>query len=140
MRGLKSLTAEGIANRLTDYGFHAPTLSWPVAGTPIVEPTESEPQYELGRFCDVMISIHAELTALNTGTDDSKNNSLKSFPNNVDQITGDAWNRPYTHEAMAFPVKSLHDDKSWPHVARMDDVFGDRNAAYLSVRLDIFRN
>ena len=127
LRAFHSVTAEDVAKRLMDYGFHAPTLSWPVAGTLMVEPTESESKYELDRFCDAMISIHAEMTAVETGAADAKNNLLKNAPHTADQIAGDNWNRPYTREAAAFPAKSLHDYKFWPHVARVDNVFGDRN-------------
>jgi glycine dehydrogenase len=127
LRAFKGTTAEDVAKRLMDYGFHAPTLSWPVAGTLMVEPTESESQYELDRFCDAMISIHAEMTAVETGAADAKNNLLKNAPHTADQIASDAWNRPYTREAAAFPTKSLHDYKFWPHVGRVDNVFGDRN-------------
>jgi len=127
LRAFKGTTAEDVAKRLMDYGFHAPTLSWPVAGTLMVEPTESESQYELDRFCDAMISIHAEMTAVETGAADAKNNLLKNAPHTADQIVSDNWNRPYTREAAAFPAKSLHDYKFWPHVARVDNVFGDRN-------------
>ncbi len=124
---VKIITAEDVAKRLMDYGFHAPTLSWPVAGTLMVEPTESESKYELDRFCDAMISIHAEMTAVETGAADAKNNLLKNAPHTADQIASDNWNRPYTREAAAFPAKSLHDYKFWPHVGRVDNVFGDRN-------------
>ena len=110
-----------------DYGFHAPTLSWPVAGTLMVEPTESESKYELDRFCDAMISIHAEMTAIENGSADAKNNLLKNAPHTADQIASDTWNRPYGREQAAFPAKSLHDYKFWPHVSRVDNVFGDRN-------------
>ncbi len=127
LRAFKSVTAEDVAKRLMDYGFHAPTLSWPVAGTLMVEPTESESKYELDRFCDAMISIHAEMTAVETGAGDAKNNLLKNAPHTADQIASDAWNRPYTREAAAFPAQSLHDYKFWPHVGRVDNVFGDRN-------------
>ena len=127
LRAFKGTTAEDVAKRLMDYGFHAPTLSWPVAGTLMVEPTESESQYELDRFCDAMISIHAEMTAVETGAADAKNNLLKNAPHTADQIASDNWNRPYTREAAAFPAKSLHDYKFWPPVARVDNVFGDRN-------------
>ena len=127
LRAFKATTAEDVAKRLMDYGFHAPTLSWPVAGTLMVEPTESESQYELDRFCDAMISIHAEMTAVEAGAADAKNNLLKNAPHTADQIASDNWNRPYTREAAAFPAKSLHDYKFWPHVARVDNVFGDRN-------------
>ena len=127
LRAFKSVTAEDVAKRLMDYGFHAPTLSWPVAGTLMVEPTESESKYELDRFCDAMISIHAEMTAVENGAADAKNNLLKNAPHTADQIASDAWNRPYTREAAAFPAKSLHDYKFWPHAGRVDNVFGDRN-------------
>jgi glycine dehydrogenase len=127
LRAFHSVTAEDVAKRLMDYGFHAPTLSWPVAGTLMVEPTESESKYELDRFCDAMISIHAEMTAVETGAADAKNNLLKNAPHTADQIASDNWNRPYGREQAAFPAKDLHDYKFWPHVARVDNVFGDRN-------------
>ena len=126
LRAFHATTAEDVAKRLMDYGFHAPTLSWPVAGTLMVEPTESESKYELDRFCDAMISIHAEMTAIENGSTDAKNNLLKNAPHTADQIAGD-WNRPYAREQAAFPAKSLHDYKFWPHVSRVDNVFGDRN-------------
>ncbi len=127
LRAFHATTAEDVAKRLMDYGFHAPTLSWPVAGTLMVEPTESESKYELDRFCDAMISIHAEMTAIENGTTDAKNNLLKNAPHTADQIASDNWNRPYGREQAAFPAKSLHDYKFWPHVSRVDNVFGDRN-------------
>ncbi|MEJ0089446.1 MAG: aminomethyl-transferring glycine dehydrogenase [Limisphaerales bacterium] len=127
LRAFHKTTAEDVAKRLMDYGFHAPTLSWPVAGTLMVEPTESESKYELDRFCDAMISIHAEMTAIENGSADAKNNLLKNAPHTADQIASDNWNRPYTREAAAFPAKDLHDYKFWPHVSRVDNVFGDRN-------------
>ena len=127
LRAFHSVTAEDVAKRLMDYGFHAPTLSWPVAGTLMVEPTESESKYELDRFCDAMIAIHAEMTAVENGSVDAKNNLLKNAPHTADQIAGDNWSRPYSREQAAFPAKDLHDYKFWPHVSRVDNVFGDRN-------------
>ncbi len=127
LRAFHKTTAEDVAKRLMDYGFHAPTLSWPVAGTLMVEPTESESKFEMDRFCDAMISIHAEMTAIENGSADAKNNLLKNAPHTADQIASDNWNRPYTREAAAFPARSLHDYKFWPHVSRIDNVFGDRN-------------
>ena len=127
LRGFHATTAEDVAKRLMDYGFHAPTLSFPVAGTLMVEPTESESKYELDRFCDAMIAIHAEMTAVETGTADAKNNLLKNAPHTADQIASDNWNRPYSREQAAFPAKDLHEYKFWPHVSRVDNVFGDRN-------------
>ena len=133
-------TAEDVAKRLMDYGFHAPTLSWPVAGTLMVEPTESESKYELDRFCDAMISIHAEMTAIENGTADAKNNLLKNAPHTADQIASDNWNRPYTREQAAFPAKSLHDYKFWPHVSRVDNVFGDRNPVCSCVGMEAYQS
>jgi glycine dehydrogenase len=127
LRAFHKTTAEDVAKRLMDYGFHAPTLSWPVAGTLMVEPTESESKYELDRFCDAMISIHAEMTAIENGSADAKNNLLKNAPHTADQIASDNWNRPYGREQAAFPAKSLLEYKFWPHVSRVDNVFGDRN-------------
>jgi glycine dehydrogenase len=127
LRAFHSVTAEDVAKRLMDYGFHAPTLSFPVAGTLMVEPTESESKYELDRFCDAMISIHAEMTDVENGAADAKNNLLKNAPHTADQIASDNWNRPYSREQAAFPAKSLLDYKFWPHVSRVDNVFGDRN-------------
>jgi glycine dehydrogenase len=127
LRAFKSTTAEDVAKRLMDYGFHAPTLSWPVASTLMVEPTESEPKCELDRFCDAMIAIHAEMTAVETGAADAKNNVLKGAPHTADMIASEDWNRPYSREQAAFPVKSLREYKFWPAVGRVDNVFGDRN-------------
>jgi glycine dehydrogenase len=127
LRRFKSVTAEDVAKRLMDYGFHAPTLSWPVAGTLMVEPTESEPKSELDRFCDAMIAIHAEMTAIESGAADKQNNLLKNAPHPADVVAADNWDRPYLREAAAFPVKSVREYKFWPAVGRVDNVFGDRN-------------
>ena len=138
LRGFKATAAEDVAKRLMDYSFHAPTLSWPVAGTLMVEPTESEPKCELDRFCDAMIAIHGEMTAVETGKADKANNLLKGAPHTADQIAGE-WNRPYTREQAAFPVKSLVDYKFWPPVARVDNVFGDRNLVCSCVGMENYQ-
>jgi glycine dehydrogenase len=127
LRQFESVTAEDVAKRLMDYGFHAPTLSWPVAGTFMVEPTESESKVELDRFCDAMIAIHAEMTAIESGKMDKQNNLLKNAPHTVDMIASDSWNHPYSREQAAFPIKSLREYKFWPAVGRIDNVYGDRN-------------
>ena len=127
LRRFKSVTAEDVAKRLMDYGFHAPTLSWPVAGTLMVEPTESESKFELDRFCDAMIAIHGEMQAIESGAADKQNNLLKNAPHTADVVAADNWDRPYPRESAAFPVKSLRDYKFWPAVGRVDNVFGDRN-------------
>ncbi|MDH7503132.1 MAG: family 16 glycosylhydrolase, partial [Verrucomicrobiota bacterium] len=122
-----TVTAEDVAKRLMDYGFHAPTLSWPVSGTLMIEPTESESKDELDRFCDAMISIHREIMAIETGKVDAQNNLLKNAPHTADMIASADWNRPYTRMEAAFPVNGLLDYKFWPAVGRIDNVYGDRN-------------
>ena len=121
------IEVEDVAKRLMDYGFHAPTISWPVAGTMMVEPTESEPKHELDRFCDALISIHAEIEAIATGKTDRKNNVLKNAPHTARQIASDKWDRPYSREQAVFPAPWTREHKFWPTVARIDNVYGDRN-------------
>jgi glycine dehydrogenase len=121
------IEVEDVAKRLMDYGFHAPTISWPVAGTMMVEPTESESKDELDRFCDAMISIHAEMTAIANGTADKQNNLLKNAPHTTRQLAAEIWDHPYSREQAAFPAPWLRDHKFWPSVARIDNVYGDRN-------------
>ncbi len=139
LRQFKAVTAEDVAKRLMDYGFHAPTLSWPVAGTLMVEPTESESQAELDRFCDAMLAIHAEIQAVETGAADKANNPLKNAPHTADTIASDAWNRPYTREQAAFPRPWLKDHKFWPAVGRIDNVFGDRNPVCTCVGMEAYQ-
>ncbi len=118
---------EDVAKRLMDYGFHAPTVSWPVAGTMMVEPTESESKPELDRFCDAMISIHAEIKAIADGKADRQNNVLKNAPHTAQQVIADKWERPYSREQASFPAPWTREHKFWPAVARIDSVYGDRN-------------
>ncbi len=126
-RGFKLTTAEDVAKRLMDYGFHAPTLSWPVAGTLMVEPTESESKAEIDRFCDAMIAIHAEMTAVERGEADKADNPLKNAPHTARAVTAAAWPHCYSREQAAFPAPWLREFKFWPSVGRVDNVFGDRN-------------
>jgi glycine dehydrogenase len=121
------IEVEDVAKRLMDYGFHAPTVSWPVAGTMMIEPTESEPKSELDRLCDAMISIHAEMEAVAKGKIDPGNNMLKNAPHTARQIASENWDRPYTREQAAFPASWTREHKFWPAVARIDNVYGDRN-------------
>jgi glycine dehydrogenase len=121
------IEVEDVAKRLMDYGFHAPTVSWPVAGTMMIEPTESEPKHELDRFCDAMISINAEMEAIASGKQDQQNNVLKNSPHTARQIASDKWDRPYSREQAAFPAPWTREHKFWPAVARIDNVYGDRN-------------
>jgi glycine dehydrogenase len=121
------IEVEDVAKRLMDYGFHAPTVSWPVAGTMMIEPTESESKDELDRFCDAMISIHREIQAISNGKADRQNNLLKNAPHTTRQIASDKWDRPYSREQAAFPAPWTREHKFWPSVARIDNVYGDRN-------------
>jgi glycine cleavage system P protein (glycine dehydrogenase) len=118
---------EDVAKRLMDYGFHAPTVSFPVAGTMMIEPTESEAKAELDRFCDAMISIHAEIEAIASGKADRQNNVLKNAPHTAQQVIADKWDRPYPREQAAYPAPWTREFKFWPAVARIDSVYGDRN-------------
>ena len=127
LRKFKSVSVEDVAKRLMDYGFHAPTVSWPVAGTLMVEPTESESKEELDRFCEAMISIHGEMVAVENGQVDPRNNVLKNAPHTAEDVVFDKWDRPYTREQAAYPTPSTRQSKFWPPVGRIDNVFGDRN-------------
>ena len=115
-----------IAKRLMDFGFHAPTMSFPVPGTLMIEPTESESKEELDRFCDAMISIREEIRAIEQGKLPRDDNPLKNAPHTVDAVTKDEWKHPYTRELAAFPVSSLRARKFWPPVARVNAALGDR--------------
>ncbi|MGR3271199.1 aminomethyl-transferring glycine dehydrogenase [Thalassococcus profundi] len=120
------ITVEDIAKRLIDCGFHAPTMSWPVAGTLMVEPTESETKAELDRFCDAMLAIRAEIRAIEDGEMDRENNPLKNAPHTVEDLVSD-WDRPYSREQGCFPPGAFRVDKYWPPVNRVDNAYGDRN-------------
>ena len=116
-----------IAKRLIDYGFHAPTVAFPVAGTLMVEPTESESKEELDRFCDAMIAIREEIRSLEDGTADRENNVLINAPHTAAELCSDEWNHPYSRQTAAFPAAWLVENKFWPSVKRVDNAFGDRN-------------
>ena len=120
------ITVDDIAKRLMDNGFHAPTMSWPVPGTLMVEPTESETKAELDRFCDAMLSIRGEIDAVISGEMDAQNNPLKNAPHTVEDLVAD-WDRPYSREQACFPKGAFRVDKYWPPVGRVDNAFGDRN-------------
>jgi glycine dehydrogenase len=119
--------AEDVAKRLIDYGFHAPTMSFPVAGTIMIEPTESEDKAELDRFCDALLGIRAEIAAIEAGTADKKDNVLKHAPHTQQVICGNEWNLPYTRQEAAFPLPYVAANKFWPSVARVNNTHGDRN-------------
>ncbi len=118
---------EDVAKRLIDYGYHAPTMSFPVSGTLMIEPTESESKEELDRFCDALISIYGEIQEVINGTADKENNVLTNSPHTAEVVTSDSWDRPYSREKAAYPVAGLRMHKFWPYVGRVDNVHGDRN-------------
>ena len=126
-RGFRTITVDDVAKRLMDYGFHAPTISWPVPNTMMVEPTESESKQELDRFCEAMISIHAEIIEIESGRADPMNNLLKNAPHPAIILTTEIWDRPYSRERAVYPVPGLKEHKFWPAVGRVDNVHGDRN-------------
>ncbi|MFL1432296.1 glycine dehydrogenase (aminomethyl-transferring), partial [Nocardiopsis sp. frass1] len=121
------ISNEDVAKRLMDYGFHAPTMSFPVAGTLMVEPTESEDLAELERFIEAMIAIRAEIDKVAAGEWDAEDNPLKNAPHTAEEVTSDAWAHGYTRADAAYPVPSLRRDKYWPPVGRIDQAYGDRN-------------
>jgi glycine dehydrogenase len=130
LRHLKTATGidvEDVAKRLMDYGFHAPTVSFPVPGTMMIEPTESESKRELDRFCDAMISIRNEIDEVANGTADKTNNVLKGAPHPASMVTKTEWTKPYSREKAAYPAEWLKDHKFWPVVSRIDNVYGERN-------------
>ncbi|MFQ5526779.1 MAG: aminomethyl-transferring glycine dehydrogenase [Thermoanaerobaculia bacterium] len=130
VRGFKQtadVTVDDIAKRLMDYGFHAPTMSWPVAGTMMIEPTESESKAELDRFCDALVSIREEIREIEDGRAEPQDNLLKNAPHTAAEVTSDEWRHPYPRRRAAFPLAWLGERKFWPPVARIDNAFGDRN-------------
>ncbi len=129
-RGLKKeagIEVDDVAKRLMDFGFHAPTMSWPVPGTLMIEPTESESKAELDRFCAAMIAIREEVRAIATGAADPDDNPLRNAPHPVVDLAGDSWTHPYSREQAAFPLPSLREHKVWPAVSRIDNAAGDRH-------------
>lgn len=127
LKDSSGVTAEDVAKRLIDYGFHAPTLSFPVPGTLMVEPTESEPLVELDRFCDAMVAIREEIRKVEQGTWPREDNPLKAAPHTAAALLKHEWPHPYSREEAAYPVKSLRQQKYWSPVGRVDNVYGDRN-------------
>jgi glycine dehydrogenase len=133
------ISEEDIAKRLVDYGFHAPTMSFPVPGTLMVEPTESESLAEIDRFCDAMLAIHEEIAAVKNGSLDEKDNPLRNSPHTLEDITSEDWEHPYTREQAAYPVDSLRANKYWAPVNRVDNVYGDRNLYCACPAIDSYR-
>jgi len=129
-----------VAKRLIDYGFHAPTLSFPVAGTLMVEPTESEPLRELDRFCDAMIAIRSEIARVEQGRWPREDNPLKTAPHTTAALLKSDWPHAYSREEAAFPLKSLRQQKYWAPVGRVDNVYGDRNLFCSCVPLSAYED
>jgi glycine dehydrogenase len=127
LKEVSGISAEDIAKRLMDYGFHAPTMSFPVAGTLMVEPTESEGLAELDRFVDAMISIRKEIAQVERGERDKSDNVLKNAPHTAKMLLAEEWHHDYPRQQAAYPVESLRDSKYWPPVGRVDNAWGDRN-------------
>ncbi|HEY4607054.1 MAG TPA: aminomethyl-transferring glycine dehydrogenase subunit GcvPB, partial [Acidimicrobiia bacterium] len=138
MTKTSGITAEDVAKRLADYGFHAPTLSFPVAGTLMVEPTESETLEELDRFCEAMIAIHGEVARIESGEWDSEDNPLKNSPHPAEDVISDSWSHGYPREVASYPVATLRRDKYWPPVSRIDGPAGDRNLVCACPPLDAY--
>jgi len=126
-KATSGIQAVDIAKRLMDYGFHAPTMSWPVVGTLMVEPTESESKVEIDRFCDAMIAIRNEIRAIEDGAADTENNVLRNAPHTAREVGGDEWSHPYSRSQAGWPAQGPRDHKYWPPVGRIDDAYGDRN-------------
>ena len=133
-------SVDDIAKRLIDYGFHAPTMSFPVAGTLMIEPTESESKEELDRFCDAMISIRDEIRDIEEGRMDPEDNPLKNAPHTVDMVCADEWNHAYSREQAAYPLPSLRDNKYWSPVGRIDNVYGDTNVVCSCPPLSVYED
>ncbi len=132
------IEVEDVAKRLMDYGFHAPTVSWPVPGTIMIEPTESESQAEIDRFCEAMIAIRAEIAEIETGQADPDNNLLKNAPHPAAVVLADDWSYPYSRERAAYPAPWTRDSKFWPAVGRINNAYGDRNLVCACLPLDAY--
>lgn len=133
------ITVEDIAKRLMDYGFHAPTISWPVSGTMMIEPTESKSKQELDRFCTAMITIRQEIAAVEQGKVDRNNNLLKNAPHTHQMLISDNWPYSYSREQAGYPVSWLRDNKFWPAVGRIDNAFGDRNLVCSCLGIETYK-
>ena len=134
------ISAEDVAKRLIDYGFHAPTLSFPVAGTIMIEPTESESKAELDRFCDALLQIKQEIDEVARGEANAESNVLTNAPHTLEDLTVDEWNYPYTREKAAYPLPYLRQGyKFWAAVGRVDNAHGDRNLVCTCVPIEAYR-
>jgi hypothetical protein len=140
LKQTSGVEVEDVAKRLMDYGFHAPTVSFPVAGTLMVEPTESESKAELDRFIDAMIAIRAEIAKVEAGTWTRTDNPLKGAPHTAGMVTAEVWTRGYSRQTAAFPVEWIKERKFWPYVARINNVHGDRNLICTCPPIESYQN
>lgn len=140
LRKVADISVDDVAKRLMDYGFHAPTMSWPVIGTMMIEPTESESKAELDRFCDAMLSIRDEVTAIEAGNADKSDNVLKNAPHTAESLICGDWNHPYSREEAAYPAPWLKNSKFWVSVGRIDNAFGDRNLVCSCVGMEAYQD
>ena len=143
MRPLKQatgITEEDVAKRLMDFGFHAPTMSFPVAGTLMIEPTESESKLELDRFIDAMIQIRHEIAQVESGEIDAQNNPLRNAPHTIEDMLDANWDRPYSKEEAAYPGGIRTESKYWPSVNRIDNVYGDRNLFCACPAIEVYQD
>ena len=127
LKAATGVTEEDVAKRLQDYGFHSPTMSWPVSGTLMIEPTESEDTAEMDRFCDAMLSIRSEIDDVGSGRVSIDDSPLRNAPHTAQDVMSDGWDRPYSREVGAFPAPWVRTNKFWPSCGRVDNVYGDRN-------------
>jgi glycine dehydrogenase len=142
MRPLKAtsgITVDDIAKRLMDYGFHAPTMSFPVPGTLMIEPTESEPKEELDRFIEAMIQIRQEIAEIEKGQADREDNVLKNAPHPVERLLKDDWKHSYSREKAAYPLPWIRHRKFWPSVGRIDNAYGDKNLVCSCLPLEAYQ-
>jgi glycine dehydrogenase len=140
LKEASGVTEMDVAKRLNDYGFHAPTMSFPVAGTLMIEPTESEAKVELDRFIEAMVSIRHEIAKVESGEWDATDNPLHNAPHTLADMCDNNWNRSYDRQLAAYPVDAVAKDKFWPTVNRIDDVYGDRNLICSCPDLDSYRD
>ena len=132
------IEVEDLAKRLMDYGFHAPTVSFPVAGTLMIEPTESETKEEIDRFCDALIEIRNEVREVEEGKADKENNVLKNAPHTAAVITANDWTKPYSRQKAAYPLAFVREAKFWPSVSRVDNAYGDRNLVCSCLPMEVY--
>ena len=141
LRPLKEfVSVDDVAKRLMDYGFHAPTMSFPVPGTLMIEPTESESLVELDRFCDAMIQIRQEIAEIEEGKVTHEDSVLAHAPHTASMIASEVWERPYSRETAAFPTEWVRSSKFWPAVARIDNVYGDRNLVCACLPIEAYES